>query len=376
MLFITFLFYRVISNYEYNESESAIVQSDAILESSRAAELELNSNLLGKIIHANWGEKVAYDHRGISVYKHFQKRNVPERFKIKITDLDEENLTEIQSLCKKRPGWSMNATDVKKRFVILMKFLDSSCVGDGVVISGRRLALSVIVNMEPEPTIKLQTHGHEVDLKEIKGVQKIDCTITEIEEAIHLLEKASPCIGHEISNDEISEYFKLPVCGAKVLEVVGENGEKTQRLVSNSCLLVMFHGKSCPSCSYVMKLFNNRVRYRKRKLSQPNYTPPLKCNIRYLGRLGLEEKIAAQRKKIRREIKDTNMNAPCLEFMEEDSLDLAKIFESINPNDVPPQMQIMWEMQKKQLSAQSPRGYRWDPRYHTSYDVTKLSSKN
>ena len=55
------------------------------------------------------------------------------------------------------------------------------------------------------------------------------------------------------------------------------------------------------------------------------------------------------------------MNAsPCLEFMEEDSRDLANIFESISPNYVPPQMQIMWENKKKQLSAQSPRGYRWD----------------
>ena len=33
--------------------------------------------------------------------------------------------------------------------------------------------------------------------------------------------------------------------------------------------------------------------------------------------------------------------------MEEDSQDLANIFESISPNDVPPQMQIMWEIKKK-----------------------------
>ena len=59
--------------------------------------------------------------------------------------------------------------------------------------------------------------------------------------------------------------------------------------------------------------------------------------------------------------------------MEEDSRDLANIFESISPNDVPPPMQIMWEIKKTQLSAQSPRSYRWDPRYITYFTVLVFS---
>ena len=156
----------------------------------------------------------------------------------------------------------MNEPDVTKRFVTLIKFLDSSCIGDGVVINGCRLALSVIVTMEPEPTINLQTYGHDVALKQIKGLKNMDCTIWEIEEAIYLLERASPCIGHEISKEKTLEYFKLLIYSSSVLEVVGKNGEKHLRLISNSCLL-KFHGKSCPSCSYIMKLFNNRARKRK-----------------------------------------------------------------------------------------------------------------
>ena len=96
----------------------------------------------------------------------------------------------------------------------------------------------------------------------------------------------------------------------------------------------------------------------------------LKCNTRFLDRLGLEKKIASQRKEMRKEIKDTpTKDTPSLEFMEEDSLDLAKIFESINPSDVPPQMQIMWEMKKTQLFAKSLRDHRWDPSYQTFYSV-------
>ena len=367
--------YRVISNYEYTESDSSILQSDTILESARKAELELNSNVLGKIIQSIWGGKVTYDHRGISVYKHLQKRSVTVGINRKIKNLDEENISEIRSLCKKHPGWLLNAYDVKKRSVTLIKFVDSASGCDGIIINGRRLALSVMVNMEPQPAIKLQTYGHDIPLQQIKGLELIDCTIQEIEEAIHLLERASPCIGHEISKDETSEYFKLPVCGSNVLEVVGMDGEKHLRLISNSCLLLKFYGKSCPCCSYIKKLFDNRSR--KRKSLNPSCTPPLKCNIRYLDRLGLEEKIASQKKEFRREMRDTRVNdASSLEFMEEDSQDLANIFESISPNEVPPQMQIMWEMQKKQLFAQSPRGYRWDPRYitHLAVLLSVLSS--
>ena len=67
--FHNFVFYRAISNYEYTESECAILQSDAILESAQEDDLELNSNLLGKIIHGIWGGKVAHDYRELNPYK-------------------------------------------------------------------------------------------------------------------------------------------------------------------------------------------------------------------------------------------------------------------------------------------------------------------
>jgi hypothetical protein len=219
-----------------------------------------------------------------------------------------------------------------------------------------------MVNLNSQPAIKLQTYGHDVALQQIKGLEMMDCTIQVIEEAIHLFERASPCIGREVPKEETSGHLKIPVCGSSVLAVVTKDREEHLRLISNSCLLLKFNGKSCPSCSYIINLFNNRARKRKTSNASCTRAPP-KCNIRYLDRLGLEERIAYQRKEIRKENKETRIKVdPSLEFMEEDSLDLAKIFDSINENDIPPQMQIMWEMQKKQLLAQSPRGYRWDPR--------------
>ena len=88
---ILFCLHRVISNYEYAESDYSILQSDSILESARKAELELNSNVLRKLIQSIWGGKVTYDHRGISVYKHLQKRSVTKGFNKKIKNLDIRN---------------------------------------------------------------------------------------------------------------------------------------------------------------------------------------------------------------------------------------------------------------------------------------------
>ena len=169
--------HRVIANYEYAESDCLILQSDSILESALKAELELNYNVLGKLNHAIWGGKVTYDHRGISVYKHLQKRSVTKGFNKKIKNLDGENISKIQSLCEKHPGWLLNASDVKKRFVTLIKLVDSACGGDEIIINGCRLALSVIVNMEPQPAIKLQKYGHDISLQQIKGLEQLDCSI-------------------------------------------------------------------------------------------------------------------------------------------------------------------------------------------------------
>ena len=88
----------------------------------------------------------------------YKREAITKGFNKKIKNLDGENISKIQSLCEKHPGWLLNTSDVKKRFVTLIKFVDSECGRDGIIINGCRLALPVIVNMEPQPAIKLQTY--------------------------------------------------------------------------------------------------------------------------------------------------------------------------------------------------------------------------
>lgn len=51
-----------------------------------------------------------------------------------------------------------------------------------------------------------------------------------------------------------------------------------------------------------------------------------------------------------------------IELVDEDNCDLMEIVKSSNIKNVPPNLKLLWEQQKKQLSKQSSNGYRQDPR--------------
>jgi hypothetical protein len=51
-----------------------------------------------------------------------------------------------------------------------------------------------------------------------------------------------------------------------------------------------------------------------------------------------------------------------IEFSKSDCVDLRKIVDNVDSKDVPEDMALLWEMQRKQLASKSPAGYRWHPR--------------
>lgn len=321
----------------------------------------MSASCLGKLIKSIWGGKVAFLKK-ISAYRNLRLK-VQKRDRKVIKEMNEDTVKDIHSLCQER-GWFLDLSQTDKN-IVSMQNLSRDTTGDGVVVNGKQLEFMIRINLETQPSqsITIRSHGHEVPLREITGKQESECSIRAIEEAMYLCEFASPCIGQKISNDKCSPY-KIPVCGSTVISVISEECGEHTRMVSNSCLLLNPLGNLCPSCQYIMVLFNNRDL--KWKASDSICTPSKMCNIRYLNRIGLEKKIAYQRKELRNDVKkEARINdLGMLEFMEEDNWDLEKIFEGINPDDVPPNMKLVWEMQKKQLLAKSSRGHRWDPRYH------------
>ena len=279
-----------------------------------------------------------------------------------IHELNETTIEKIGLLCCDRPGWILNNSLVTTKSITLTRLVNSDRV-QPATIDGRHLTLELKIDMSTTPTITISTRGKEVPLSEIKGVNTTEITLRSIDEAICLLENASPCIGSAICSDDDSKYLNLEVAESYAVTVGSGNLECHKRLVSTSCLLFRFRSESCNNCLYIAKLYQNRSR--KRKLtSSTDYFPPEKCNLRFLNKEGLEGKIKMQRKNLKSDSKrESRSNTELITLVDEDSSDLMEIVKSTDIADVPANLIVLWEQQMKQLSMKSPSGYRWDPRY-------------
>ena len=155
----------------------------------------------------------------------------------------------------------------------------------------------------------------------------------------------------------------MEVARSNAVTVRSENLECHKRLVSTSCLLFRFCSKSCNNCLYIAKLYRNRSNKLNLASSSTHYFPPEKCNLRFLDQEDLERKIKMQQQILKNDLKRESRNeTELIELIEEDNSDLMEIVESTNIVDVPPNLKLLWEQQKKQLSMKSSNGYRWDPR--------------
>ena len=174
------------------------------------------------------------------------------------------------------------------------------------------------------------------------------------------MDSASLCMGSLVdvaSKDETK--LKQTVCRSVIFSMTANKKEES-RLVSTSCSVITSGTRACKNCNYAAKLWRKRENRRKAKRGELHK----KCNIRYLGRAGLEEKICKQRKELRNDsVRVKRLLGEMIEFSERDCTDLKKIMEQVNSKDVPADMALLWEMQTKQLASKSPTGYRWHPRY-------------
>ena len=88
-----------------------------------------------------------------------------------------------------------------------------------------------------------------------------------------------------------------------------------------------------------------------------------KCNERFLAKNGLEKKVSEQRKELRNDSeREKRAFEEMIEFAESDCMDLREIMKSVDSKNVPADMELLWEMQRKQLASKFPSGYRWHPR--------------
>jgi hypothetical protein len=169
----------------------------------------------------------------------------------------------------------------------------------------------------------------------------------------------SLCLGTVIvaGNDEGSlKYLKDPVAGSMIVNIKTNNGKEETRLIETLCLLGTW---ACKNCTYAAKLWHNCETKRNAKGGSLHK----KCNVRFLARDGLEEKVCKQRKEIQSDsVREKRAMDEMIEFSKSDCVDLRKIVDNVDSKDIPEDLVLLWEMQRKQLASKSPAGYRWHPR--------------
>ena len=301
-----------------------------------------------------------------SGYRNISKRNVCEEGMEIIHTLDEETVKKLKLLSTKHEEWILEFDESSNMQFSLIKVPYSLA---RTTVDERRLVFEITADIN-QLKITIRTHGKPLTLEEFS---RSAITFNTVETVIRFVDSVSLCLGsvvNVVSKDSSDTKLNHAVCGAVIISMTANEKEEV-RLVSTSCLVITSGTRACKNCCHAAKLWRKREARRKMKRGEIHK----KCNIRYLGRAGLEEKMYKQRKELRNDsVREKRLLDEMIEFSESDSTDLMKIMEDIESKNVPSDMALLWEMQTKQLASKSPAGYRWHPRY--IYRVYKKPAKN
>ena len=359
----------MLAHYEY--VERAFVTKSSILDAAVEAGYNVNSVALGLYIKRIWNEKVKQEYcwgKHGAVYKNLAQRSSCDERLLVINEQALESLNQFLHL--KHQSWFIASKSFEKQCIVLMKSGNQIEYG---CIDGQLVVLQICVYLLPQPEIMFRTNTREVSMKHIMGVENIEVTLSAIDIAICFMETATPCFGQPIL-DETSDYYKTPVCNSKVVFVTTQATQPQEikkYLVSLSCCLLSITYPnpttgvcSCQECSYAFRLFKKRMTKRRNRNSHQQAPHP-KCNQRFMARKGLESKMHDQKSQLKKEKIQRLKDEEYVEFVDEDHADLLEVVKNVDTTSLPPQMRLLWDVQMKQLSTKSPKGYRWDPRYCT-----------
>ena len=349
---ILFWILRIVSNYEHNEGD--FVPIKAILDEAKE-NYNMSEVVLGVVISNIWGgkvKKVCSSSTTGSGYRNLRKRTVVQEETDNIRTLDDGTIKKLKTLSSKHDGWILDFFSEGQFSFIKVPFSQS-----GTTVDGRRLVYEITGSLD-QSTISVCTHGQPVIIEELGH----SLTFYTLETIIRLVDSTSICLGNVIVTDNSEgnmNNLKRHVAGTTVVNIATSTGKQESRLISTSCLVLTSGNRACKNCSYAAKLWHNRQTRRKAKGENLHKN----CNVRFLARGGLEEKVCQQRKESRSDsVRERRSLNEMIEFSECDSVDLRKIIENVESKDVPEDMALLWEMQQKQLASKSPAGYRWHPR--------------
>ena len=140
--------------------------------------------------------------------------------------------------------------------------------------------------------------------------------------------------------------------------------EPETKVFSDLCLVVCKSGATSQCLNYRTLFSLNRRR--QKRISNRQVIPP-NCNKRFLSREELVDQVAqeqARRKHAeeRERYWRSKYDSEALVVDEEDNADLDSMFWATKKENIPKEMECLWEQQKKNIQTAGKNGHRWHPK--------------
>lgn len=212
--------------------------------------------------------------------------------------------------------------------------------------------------------VKLKYHEREISLESFHGLENQLQQLKLMDKVRFVLcfvDKSTICPGFlcDIKDDTpLSDSY----ISHNVLDVTDPVKVPLKRYFSSKCLVMTDNLKSESGCCICCKSAKDQMEKIKRRRQS---VEPIKSNTnhRYMSREEILDKLSQEkRRRMREQAVRERVEREMLEMTEEDHGDLKNIMANVDEKDVPDEMSVLWEQQKKVLAASSSRAYRWHPK--------------
>jgi hypothetical protein len=251
---------RIVSHYE--ESTGHFISQKSILSHIASCGLQCNERLLGRVISSVWnGTVIPSDTLSVQGYLNLGQIKTSDGDNQLIESLDNRAINKLQILCVNRSKWILSCSIGQDR-ISIVKIPETTDVVP-VNSEGRPIICEVSASLKQHSEgITVRTHGDAVPFHDIVDqLRPLHISLKNIETAIRVVDAASLCVGNSITDEQSEDEQILHdfVLGSKLITVILNNTKMEKRLVSTSCLLLLFGVKACSKCQYVFRLVKNSL---------------------------------------------------------------------------------------------------------------------
>jgi hypothetical protein len=252
---------RIVSHYE--ESTGHFISQKSILSHGASCGLQCSGRFLGRIISSVWNGTVIPSH-SLSVgqgYLNLKQNKTSDGDNQLIKSLDDSAINKLQILCVNRSKWILNCS-VGQDKISIVKIPETTDVVP-VNFEGRPIICEVSASLNQHSEgVTVRTHGDAVPFQDIVDqLRPLYTSLKDIETVIRVVDAASLCVGSAVPDEQSQDEQILHpfVLGSKLVTVIRNNTKMEKRLVSTSCLLLLFGVKACSKCQYVFRLVENSL---------------------------------------------------------------------------------------------------------------------